>query len=106
MTLRTRHIACLFLLFSTLGAAQANASSFPRGFHGDRISALLYRHAVDAHNEYLAQIPVANTADPETLLIPAPALAAVFHTTWTMRPPAAHSAAIFAATGFSRGAAL
>jgi hypothetical protein len=106
VSLRTRHLACLFVLLSTLGAAQANASSSRRGFHGDRISALLYRHAVDAHNELLAQIPATNAVDPETLLTPSPALAAVFHSTWTMRPPSAHSAAIFAATSFARSAAL
>ncbi|HEX5283326.1 MAG TPA: hypothetical protein VFW30_04335 [Bryocella sp.] len=106
MALRTRHLACLVLLLSTLGAAQANASSSPRSFHGDRITALLYRHAVDAHNEHLAQNTVASTADPEALLTPAPTLAAAFASTWTMRPPAAHSAAIFAATGFARSAAL
>ncbi|HEV2576502.1 MAG TPA: hypothetical protein VGU25_04760 [Acidobacteriaceae bacterium] len=106
MSLRTRHLACLFLLLSTLGAAQANASSSPRGFHGDRITALLYRHAVDAHNEHFAQNTADSAVDPETLLTPAPALAAVFHSTWTMRPPAAHSAAIFAATSFARNAAL
>ena len=106
MSLRTRHLACLFLLVSTLGAAQANASSSRHGFHGDRITALLYRHAVDAHNEHMAQTTVANAADPEALLTPAPALAAAFHSTWTMRPAAAHSAAIFAATSFARNAAL
>lgn len=106
MSLRTRHLACLFVLLSTLGAAQANASPSRRGFHGDRISALLYRNAVDARNEHLAQTSAANAADPETLLTPAPALAAAFHFTWTMRPPAAHSAAIFAATSFARNAAL
>jgi hypothetical protein len=106
VALRTRHLACLFLLVSTLGAAQANASASQRGFYGDRVSALLYRHAVDVHNEHLAQNTAANTADPETLLTPAPALAAVFHSTWTMRPPAAHSAAIFAATSFARSVAL
>jgi hypothetical protein len=106
VALRTRHLACLVLLLSTLGAAQANASSSRRGFYGDRISALLYRNAVDAHNEHLAQIPAASAVDPETLLIPAPALVAAFHSTWTMRPPAAHSAAIFAATSFARSAAL
>lgn len=106
MALRTRHLACLVLLFSTLGAAQANASPSRRGFHGDRISALLYRHAIDAQNEHLAQIPAASAVDPETLLTPAPALAAAFHSTWTMRPPVAHSAAVFAATSFARSAAI
>jgi hypothetical protein len=102
VALRTRHLACLFVLLSTIGAAQANASSSQRGFHGDRISALLYRHAVDARNEHLAQKDAATAVDPETLLTPAPALAAAFHSTWKMRPPAAHSAALFAATGFAR----
>ena len=102
MALRTRHLACLFLLLSTLGAAQANASSSPRGFHGDRLTALLYRNAVDARNERLAQHEAAGAADPEALLIPAPALAAALRSPWTMRPPAAHSAAIFAATSFAR----
>jgi hypothetical protein len=106
VALRTRHLACLVLLLSTLGAAQANASSSPRGFHGDRISAMLYRHAVDARSECLAQNEAAGAADPEDLLTPAPTLAAAFHSTWTMRPPAAHSAALFAATSFARSAAL
>jgi hypothetical protein len=102
VSLRTRHLACLVLLVSTLGASQASASRARHGFYGDHISALLYRHAVDARSEHLAQIPAATiAADPETLLIPAPCRAA-FRSTWTMRPPAAHSAAVFAATSFAR----
>lgn len=106
VALRTRHLACLFLLISTLGASQANASSAQRGFYGHHISALLYRHAVDARAEHLAQsIALSPAADPETLRIPAPRRAA-FDSTWTMRPPAAHSAAVFAATSFARTASL
>jgi hypothetical protein len=105
VALRTRHLACLFLLVSTLGAGQASASRPHHSFYGDRISAILYRHAVDARAEHLAQNSIAPAADPETLLIPAPSRAA-FHCTWTMRPPAAHSAALFAATSFARSAAL
>jgi hypothetical protein len=102
VSLRTRHLACLFLLVSTLGASQASASRAHHGFYGDRISAILYRHAVDARGEHLAQqIAASVAADPETLLIPAPGRAA-FHSTWTMRPPAAHSAAVFADTSFAR----
>jgi len=103
VSLRTRHLACLFLLVSTLGASQASASRARHGFYGDRISAILYRHAVDSHSEHLAQNIVATrvAADPETLLIPAPCRAA-FHSTWTMRPPAAHSVAVFADTSFAR----
>ncbi len=102
MSLRTRHLACLFLLVSTLGASQASASRTRYGFYGDHISALLYRHAVDSRSEHMAQSTDAGVAtDPETLLIPAPCRAA-FHSTWTMRPPAAHSTAVFAATSFAR----
>lgn len=102
MSLRTRHLACLFLLVSTLGASQASASRGRHGFYGDRISAILYRHAIDSHNEQQAQnLKVSAIVNPETLLIPAPCRAA-FHSTWTMRPPAAHSAAVFAATSFAR----
>ena len=102
MSLRTRHLACLFLLVSTLGASQASASRTRHGFYGDRITAMLYRHAVDSHSEHLAQNAVTGVAtDPETLLIPAPSRAA-FRSTWTMRPPAAHSVAVFAATSFAR----
>jgi hypothetical protein len=106
VALRTRHLACLFLLISTMGATQAHASGSRSAFYGDSISALLYRHAVDARSEHLAQTAAAASAtDPDTLGIPAPARAA-FHSTWTMRPPAAHSAAVFAATSFARSAAL
>jgi hypothetical protein len=102
VSLRTRHLACLFLLVSALGASQASASRARHGFYGDHISALLYRHAVDARSEHMAQITASSVAaDPETLLIPAPSRAA-FHSTWTMRPPAAQSAAVFAATSFAR----
>ena len=101
MALRTRHLACLFLLVSTLGASQARASR-THGFCGDRITAILYRHAIDSHSEQLAQnLKASVAADPETLLIPAPCRAA-FRSTWTMRPPAAHSTAVFASTSFAR----
>ena len=106
MSLRTRHLACLFLLVSTLGASQASASRTNHGFYGDRITAILYRHAIDSRSEQQPQnLKAGVAADRETLLIPAPCRAA-FHSTWTMRPPAAHSASVFAATGFARSAAL
>ena len=102
MSLRTRHLACLFLLVSTLGASQASASRARHGFYGDRITAILYRHAVDSQIDLQAQnLKATVAADPETLLIPVPCRAA-FRSTWTMRPPVAHSAAVFAATSFAR----
>jgi hypothetical protein len=103
MALRTRHLACLFILLSTVGASQASASR-ARSFYGDRISAILYRRAVDSNCDQLPQnAAVAPAADPETLLIPALSRAA-FRSTWTMRPPAAQSAAVFADTSFARTA--
>jgi hypothetical protein len=102
VSLRTRHLACLFLLVSTLGASQAHASRARHSFYGDHISALLYRHAVDSRSEHLTQkIAASVAADPEALLIPAPCRAA-FHSTWTMWPPVAQSAAVFAETSFAR----
>ena len=87
-----------------MGAAQANASRARTGFYGDRISAILYRHALDAHSDRLAQqTSVAPAADREILLLPAPSRAAL-RSTWTMRPPAAESAAVFAHTSFARSA--
>jgi hypothetical protein len=106
MALRTRHLACLFLLISTLGASQANASAAQRGFYGHHISALLYRNAVDARHDRGAQhIAASPAADPETLLLPAASRAA-FASAWSMRPPAAHSAALSATTSFARLLAL
>jgi hypothetical protein len=105
VALRTRHLACLFLLFSTMGAAQASASPARGGFYGDHIAALLYRHAIDARSERLGQKTTANSADPETLELSAPCRAAL-RSTWTMRPPAAHSASLAAATSFARATVL
>jgi hypothetical protein len=102
MALRTRHLACLFILLSTVGASQASASRARSSFYGDRISAILYRRAVDSNCDQLPQnAATAPAADPETLLIPAPSRAAL-RSTWTMRPPAAQSAAVFAETSFAR----
>ena len=102
MTLRTRHLACLFLLISSIGAAQASASPVRSGFYGHQISALLYRHAMDAHRE-LAQQAAASIRefDPATLNVPANSRA-TFTSAWMMKPPAAQSATMFAVTGFGR----
>jgi hypothetical protein len=106
VNLRTRHLACLFLLLSTIGAAQASASSARTGFYGHHINALLYRHAVDSRSERAAETATSiQAADPETLDLPAPCRAAL-RATWTMRPPAAHAAAVNAATGLARSLAL
>ena len=105
MTLRTRHLACLFLLISTIGAAQASASSERTGFYGHHISALLYRRAVDRAELSIDAASSAKPADPETLDLAASSRDAL-RSTWAMRPPAAHVAALSAVTSFARTAAL
>lgn len=105
MSLRTRHLACLFLLISTIGAAQASAASAQTGFYGHHISALLYRHAVDRAELSIDAASSAKAADPETLDLPASSRVAL-NSTWTMRPPAAHSTALSAVTSFARALAL
>ena len=105
MTLRTRHLACLFLLISTIGAAQASASSERTGFYGHHISALLYRHAVDRAELSIDHPSSAKATDPETLDLPASSRDTL-RSAWTMRPPAAHVASLNAVTSFARFAAL
>lgn len=105
MALRTRHLACLFLLISSIGAAQASASSAQTGFYGYHISALLYRHAVDRAELSIDPTASANAADPETLEVPSSSRAAL-HSSWSMRPPAAHYAALSAVTSFARAGTI
>ncbi|HEY4010556.1 MAG TPA: hypothetical protein VGM11_10430 [Acidobacteriaceae bacterium] len=106
MRLRALPLACIMLLVSSMGATQASASAAQRGFYGHHISALLYRNAVDARHDRGAQhIAASPAADPETLLLPAASRAA-FASAWSMRPPAAHSAALSATTSFARLLAL
>jgi len=91
----------LVLLLSTLGAAQASVSSAQTGFYGNHIAALLYRHAVDRADTHGDPATSRQAADPETFGLLS-ASRAELHSAWTMRPAAAHSAALFAATSFAR----
>lgn len=101
MTLRTRHLACLFLLLSSIGAAQASVSSAQTGFYGHHISALLYRNAIDRSELSPETATSIQAADPETLDLAASCRAAL-RLNWTMQPAAAHSAALSAVTSFAR----
>jgi hypothetical protein len=99
VSLRTRHLACLFLLLSTLGAAEASVSAPPCVFCGHRITALLYRHAIDnLRAQTLENVAAIEAADPDTLTISASSRA-LFRAAWTMRPPSAHAVALHAVTG-------
>jgi hypothetical protein len=112
MQLRTRHLFCMLLLLSALRAADgAMLPSGQNGFDAHYLSALLSQNGADAkvtlkdHRLNLGSgggyfIP---TPRPETAFerdLPAASLA-TYRAAWTMRPPAAHSAALHAATSFA-----
>jgi hypothetical protein len=112
MKLRTRHLFCMLLLLSALRAADgAMLPSGQNGFDAHYLSALLSQNGADAkvtlkdHRLNLGSgggyfIP---TARPEATFkrdLPVASLA-TFRTAWTMRPPAAHSASLHAATSFA-----
>ena len=112
MQLRTRHLFCMLLLLSALRAADgAMLPSGQNGFDAHYLSALFSQHGADAkvtlkdHRISLGSgggyfIPTSKPADTYTLGLPVASLA-TYRTAWTMRPPAAHSAALHAATGFA-----
>lgn len=97
MRLRNRHLACLLLLLSSLSAADTHGlRSGDLTLGGRYISSLLYQSAVDTviakpHGPYAAD-------SPATACVLAPAARALHAAAWTMRPPAAHTAALQAAT--------
>jgi hypothetical protein len=97
MPLRNRHLACLLLLLSSLSAADTRAlRSTDLTLGGRYISSLLIQSAAAAVSaEPLAEDTATRTTE---VFVLAPA-ARVLHTAaWTMRPPAAHTAALHAAT--------
>ena len=92
MRLRNRHLACLLLLLSSLSAADARAlRSTDLTLGGRYISTLLCQTAAAAAlpKPLAEHIAPARTA---TFVLP-PASRALHAAAWTMRPPAAQSAA-------------
>ena len=112
MQLRTRHLFCMLLLLSALRAADgAMLPSGQNGFDAHYLSALLSQNnpgvkaTLKDHRLNLGAgggtfIPPSKPADAHTLGLPVASLATA-RTAWTMRPPAAHSAALHAATSFA-----
>ncbi len=97
MRLRTRHLACLLLLLSSLSAAEGSTTrSADLSAGGRYISMLLSQRAAATVQ---AQPIVAGTASYkiEAFALP-PASRSQHIAAWTMRPPAAHTAALHAAT--------
>jgi hypothetical protein len=97
MRLRTRHLACLLLLLSSLSAADASGlRSGDLTLGGRYISSLLYQSAAAAvGSKPLGADTAARNAATYVL---APASRAVHTAAWTMRPPAAQTAAVQAVT--------
>ncbi len=97
MRLRTRHLACLLLLLSSLSAAEGSSMrSADLSAGGRYISMLLSQRAAVA----TAAQPIApGTASYKIEASPLPPASLTQQTiAWTMRPPAAHTAALQAAT--------
>jgi hypothetical protein len=97
MRLRTRHLACLLLLLSSLRATEgAIASSGYLSAGGRYISMLLSQRAAATT---AVQPIAADTASYKIEAFALPPGSLCQHTAaWTMRPPAAHTAALQAAT--------
>jgi len=97
MRLRTRHLACLLLLLSSLSAAEGSAMRSGNLSPGGRyISMLLSQRAAASVTEEPRQDGTASYKI-EALALP-PAERTLNSLAWTMRPPAAHTLALQAAT--------
>jgi hypothetical protein len=95
MRLRTRHLACLLLLLSSLSAADARGlRSGDLTLGGRYISSLLYQSAAAMAKPLAEDAEACKTA----AFVLAPASRALHNAAWTMRPPAAHTAALQAVT--------
>jgi len=99
MRLRSRHLACLLLLLSSLGSAEAASLHTGALTPGGRyVFSVLQQSASQTSTEPAA---VLFLGDQPTLPLPASSLAAV-RLAWTMRPPAAHTAALHTLTAAGR----
>jgi hypothetical protein len=96
MRLRATHIAGLFLLLASLGAAEgAPARSGGYRFGGPYIGVILAQESLGT------SIPsrLLQQADEEVALNIPSISATHYRATWTMRPPAAQSSSLHAVTG-------
>jgi hypothetical protein len=98
MRLRVSHIAGIFLLLASLGAAEGSqARDGSYRFGGPYIGVIL------AQDSLGTSIPsrLLKQADEEVALDLPAASAAHYRAAWTMRPPASHSISLHAVTGSS-----
>src|SRR5471032_1749313 len=96
MRLRACHLACLLLLLSSLGSAEAatlRSTAFTPG--GRYVLSLLQQQAASQTSAEPASALF--SGDQPSLPLPASSRAAV-RVAWTMRPPAAHTASLHTLT--------
>ena len=97
MHLRTRHLACLLLLLSSLSAADASGlRSGDLTLGGRYISSLIYQSAAAAVGS--TSVDEDSALHNAATFALASAARAVHTAVWTMRPPAQHTAALHAVT--------
>jgi hypothetical protein len=111
MKFRTRHLVCMMLLLSALRAADGSVLPTGRyGFDSHHIAVLLSQGSASAwtmadhkaswgNGVFIPGVRFSESASFQ-LDLPSGPLAA-YRTAWTMRPPAAHSAAVRDATSFA-----
>jgi hypothetical protein len=99
MRLRARHLACLLLLLTSLGSAEAatlrSAALTPGGRY---VFSVLQQAASQTAAEPSS---ILFTGDQPSVPLSASSLAAV-RVAWTMRPPAAHTASLHTLTDAGR----
>jgi len=99
MRLRARHLACLLLLLTSLGSAEAATLRSGALTPGGRYVLSLLQQAT---SQTAAEPPsTLFIGDQPSLPLPASSLAAV-RVAWTMRPPAAHTASLHTLTAAGR----
>jgi hypothetical protein len=97
MSLRTRHLACLLLLLSSLSATQGQAARTGELSAGGRYISMLLSQRAAATVEAQPIVPDTASYKIEAFALP-PAAHSLHTAAWTMRPPAAHTAALQAVT--------
>lgn len=99
----TRHLACLLLLLSSFGAAQAARAQGEPVFRGNYIDVLLYRQSVAAHTlAQAAQSERVREQKAEDTAALKPRALATARTAWTMRPAAQQAASVHVLTALPR----
>ncbi|MGC2659008.1 MAG: hypothetical protein WA324_13700 [Bryobacteraceae bacterium] len=101
MLLRTRHFACLLLLISTLGIAQAQVAAPSLRCCAHTIALLLQQRGA-ARNHVTQSFNAARVTAATAQNLPLASL----RTIWAVRPPSAHSMTVHAVTGLAPFALL